>query len=122
MDDVSAEREAADRRLDDLSQRVARCGDLLRAKLGLAQDRQNQETLRGMDASLQLQTKLQGLVEGLSIFAVGYYVLGLLGYLLKPWLHGWPGGGERVLSALVPLVLIAVAASLHRRKKRLIGD
>jgi uncharacterized membrane-anchored protein len=114
-------REAADRRLDDLSQRVARCGDLLRAKLGLAQDRQNQETLRGMDASLQLQTKLQGLVEGLSIFAVGYYVLGLLGYLLKPWLHGWPGG-EWVLAALVPLVLIAVAASLHRRKKRLIED
>lgn len=113
-------REAADRRLDDLSLRIARSGDLLRTKLGLAQDRQNQETLRGMDASLQLQAKLQGLVEGLSIFAVGYYVLGLLGYLLKPWLHGWPGGGERVLSALVPLVLIAVAASLHRRKKRLI--
>lgn len=115
-------REAADRRLDDLSQRVARCGDLLRAKLGLAQDRQNQETLRGMDASLQLQTKLQGLVEGLSIFAVGYYVLGLLGYLLKPWLHGWPGGVERVMSVLVPLVLAAVAAALHRRKKRLIAD
>ncbi len=113
-------RQAADRRLDDLSLRIARSGDLLRTKLGLAQDRQNQETLRGMDASLQLQTKLQGLVEGLSIFAVGYYVLGLLGYLLKPWLHGWPGGAERVLSALVPLVLIAVAASLHRRKKRLI--
>lgn len=114
-------RQAADRRLDDLSLRIARSGDLLRTKLGLAQDRQNQETLRGMDASLQLQTKLQGLVEGLSIFAVGYYVLGLLGYLLKPWLHGWPGGGERLLSALVPVVLVAVAATLHRRKKRLIG-
>jgi len=113
-------REAADRRLDDLSLRIARSGDLLRTKLGLAQDRQNQETLRGMDASLQLQTKLQGLVEGLSIFAVGYYVLGLLGYLLKPWLHGWPNGAERLLSALVPVVLVTVAASLHRRKKRLI--
>ena len=115
-------RQAADRRLDDLSLRVARCGDLLRTKLGLAQDRQNQETLCGMHASLRLQTKLQSLVDGLSIFAVGYYVLGLLGYLLKPWLHGWPGGGERVLSILVPLVLIAIAASLHRRKKRLIGE
>ncbi len=114
-------REAADRRLDDLSLRIARCGDLLRARLGMAQDRQNQETLRGMDASLQLQTKLQGLVEGLSIFALGYYVLGLLGYLLKPWLHGWPGGAERVLSVLVPLVLVVVAASLHRRKRALIG-
>jgi len=115
-------REAADRRLDDLSLRIARSGDLLRTKLGLAQDRQNQETLRGMDASLQLQTKLQGLVEGLSIFAVGYYVLSLLGYLLKPWLHGWPDLAEHLLSALVPLVLIAVAASLHRRKKRLIDE
>ena len=114
-------REAADRRLDDLSLRIARSGDLLRTKLGLVQDRQNQETLRGMDASLQLQTKLQGLVEGLSIFAVGYYVLGLLGYLLKPWLHGWPGAAELLLSGLVPLVLIVAAASLHRRKKRLIG-
>ncbi len=113
-------REAADRRLDDLSVRVARCGDLLQARLGIVLDRQNQETLRGMGASLELQAKLQGLVEGLSIFAVGYYVLGLLGYLLKPWLHGWPGVGEQVLSALVPLVLVAVAASLHRRKKRLI--
>lgn len=115
-------RQAADRRLDDLSLRIARSGDLLRTKLGLAQDRQNQETLRGMDASLQMQTKLQGLVEGLSIFAVGYYVLGLLGYLLKPWLHGWPGLGEHLLSVLVPLVLVLVAASLHRRKKRLIGE
>lgn len=113
-------REAADRRLDDLSVRVARCGDLLQARLGIVLDRQNQETLRGMGASLELQAKLQGLVEGLSIFAVGYYVLGLLGYLLKPWLHGWPGASEQVLSALVPLVLLAVAASLHRRKKRLI--
>lgn len=113
-------REAADRRLDDLSLRIARSGDLLRTKLGLAQDRQNQETLRGMDASLQLQTKLQGLVEGLSIFAVGYYVLGLLGYLLKPWLHGWPGISEWALAGLVPVVLLAIAASLHRRKKRLI--
>lgn len=113
-------RQAADRRLDDLSVRIARSGDLLRTKLGLAQDCQNQETLRGMDASLQLQTKLQGLVEGLSIFAVGYYVLGLLGYLLKPWLHGWPTLAAHLLSGLVPLVLITVAASLHRRKKRLI--
>jgi uncharacterized membrane-anchored protein len=113
-------REAADRRLDDLSLRVARCGDLLQARLGIVLDRQNQETLRGMGASLELQAKLQGLVEGLSIFAVGYYVLGLLGYFLKPWLHVWPGASEQVLSGLVPLVLIAVAASLHRRKKRLI--
>lgn len=115
-------REAADRRLDDLSLRIARSGDLLRTKLGLAQDQQNQETLRGMDASLQLQTKLQGLVEGLSIFAVGYYVLGLLGYLLKPWLQGWPHVAEQLLSGLVPLVLVVVAAGLHRRKKRLIDS
>lgn len=113
-------REAADRRLDDLSLRVARCGDLLQARLGIVLDRQNQETLRGMSASLELQAKLQGLVEGLSIFAVGYYVLGLLGYFLKPWLHGWPGASEQILSGLVPLVLLAVAANLHRRKKRLI--
>jgi uncharacterized membrane-anchored protein len=73
-----------------------------------------------MDASLQLQTKLQGLVEGLSIFALGYYVLGLLGYVLKPWLHGWPGMSEWALAGLVPVVLLAIAAGLHRRKKRLI--
>ena len=113
--------EAADRRLDDLSTRIGRASDLLRAKLGMALDRQNQALLHSMNERVALQTKLQGLVEGLSVFAVSYYVVGLAGYLLKPWLHGLPGAAEAVLSVLVPLVLAVVAIGLHRRKKRIVG-
>ncbi|OYX89106.1 MAG: hypothetical protein B7Y78_14770 [Caulobacter sp. 35-67-4] len=71
---------------------------------------------------MALQTKLQGLVEGLSVFAVSYYVVGLAGYLLKPWLHDLPGAAETALSLLVPLVLAAVTVGLHRRKKRIVGS
>jgi len=114
--------EAADRRLDDLSIRIGRSSDLLRAKLGMALDHQNQALLHGMNERIALQTKLQGLVEGLSVFAVSYYVVGLSGYLLKPWLHGRPGVAEAILSLLVPTVLAGVAVGLHRRKKHLVGD
>ena len=113
--------EAADRRLDNLSIRIGRSSDLLRAKLGMALDHQNQALLQGMNERMALQTKLQGLVEGLSVFAVSYYVVGLAGYLLKPWLHNVPGMAELALSLLVPLVLAAVAVGLHRRKKTLVG-
>lgn len=113
--------EAADRRLDDLSARIGRSSDLLRAKLGMALDRQNQALLHSMNERVALQTKLQGLVEGLSVFAVSYYVVGLAGYLLKPWLHGLPGAAEAALSLLVPLVLAAVAVGLHHGKKRIVG-
>jgi uncharacterized membrane-anchored protein len=114
--------QVADRRLDDLSVRIGRSGDLLRARLGMALDRQNQASLSGMHERLRLQTKLQTLVEGLSIFAVGYYVVGLLSYALKPWLHDVQGGPERVISLLVPCVLLIVSASIHHRKKRLTAD
>lgn len=114
--------QAADRRLDDLSVRIGRSGDLLRARLGMALDRQNQASLSGMHERLRLQTKLQALVEDLSIFAVGYYVIGLLSYGLKPWLHGVQGGPERVIALLVPGVLLTVSISIHHRKKRLIVD
>lgn len=114
--------EAADRRLDDLSARIGRSSDLLRAKLGIALDRQNQALLHSMNERVALQTKLQGLVEGLSVFAVSYYVVGLAGYLLKPWLHDLPGAADAALSLLVPLVLAGVAVGLHRRKKRIVGS
>ena len=114
--------EAADRRLDDLSARIGRSSDLLRAKLGMALDRQNQSLLHSMNERAALQTKLQGLVEGLSVFAVSYYVVGLAGYLLKPWLHDLPGAAEATLSLLVPLVLAGVTVGLHRRKKRIVGS
>lgn len=114
--------EAADRRLDDLSTRIGRSSDLLRAKLGMALDRQNQALLHSMNERVALQTKLQGLVEGLSVFAVSYYVVGLAGYLLKPWLHDLPGAAEAALSLLVPLVLAGVTIGLHRRKKRIVGS
>lgn len=44
---------------------------------------QNADLLRGLDETAKRQLRLQHLVEGLSVFAVSYYAIGLIGYLLQ---------------------------------------
>ena len=38
-----------------------------------------------MDRRARLQFRLQQTVEGLSVAAIGYYVVGLFGYVAKAW-------------------------------------
>ena len=56
---------------------------MLRARIETRLGVQNAELLRGLDATARRQLRLQHLVEGLSVFAVSYYAIGLIGYLLQ---------------------------------------
>ncbi len=47
-------------------------------------ERQNQEVLASIDRRARLQLRLQQTVEGLSVAAISYYVVGLPAYVLKP--------------------------------------
>jgi len=80
--------EAAARRLDDVAARIGRAGDLLRARVSLSLEVQNQGLLQSMDERARVQTKLSAMVEGLSVFAVSYYVFNLVKYILEPWFAG----------------------------------
>lgn len=66
-------------RLEDLSRRIHRTTSMLRTRVELSIQEQNQTLLSSMNRRSQLQLRLQQTVEGLSVVAIGYYILALLG-------------------------------------------
>lgn len=112
--------DAAERRTHELAQRVTRATQLLDSMVDMDQKKQNQAILESMAERANLQLRLQQSVEGFSIFAITYYAVGLIGYLLKSGktlgMHLdpnlWTG-----LSA--PAVLVIVWLSVRSVKKRL---
>ncbi len=70
-------------RQEELSRRVARATQLLSTRVGVTRERQNQSLLEAMNRRVRLQLRLQAAVEGLSVAAVTYYIVGLVGYLAK---------------------------------------
>jgi uncharacterized membrane-anchored protein len=74
---------ATAKRLDSLSERVSRVSDLLRTRVDIVTEKQNQQLLEKLTRGQDLQLKLQQTVEGLSIAAISYYVVSLVHYLAK---------------------------------------
>jgi uncharacterized membrane-anchored protein len=69
-------------RLENVSQRLARASNLLRTRVDIAVQRYNRDVLRSMNRRAKLQLALNELVEGLSVFAITYYALGIIAYPL----------------------------------------
>lgn len=110
--------EAATQRLDDLSLRISRVSDLLRAKVSISLERQNQGLLKSMNLRSKLQLQMQTLVEGLSVFAISYYVFGLVKYLIDPFIDR--GHGHQWIYALTILIILGLVwGFIHWRKKTL---
>jgi len=106
---------ATEQRLASLSERVARASDLLRTRVDIATEVQNQQLLEKLTRGQELQLRLQSTVEGLSIAAISYYVISLLlygGKALKA--AGLPINPEMAAGALVPVVLWAVWRTTRR--------
>ena len=106
---------ATGQRLASLSERVARASDLLRTRVDIATEVQNQQLLEKLTRGQELQLRLQSTVEGLSIAAISYYVISLLlygGKALKA--AGLPINPEMAAGALVPVVLWAVWRTTRR--------
>ena len=106
---------ASGQRLASLSERVARASDLLRTRVDIATEVQNQQLLEKLTRGQELQLRLQSTVEGLSIAAISYYVISLLlygGKALKA--AGLPINPEMAAGALVPVVLWAVWRTTRR--------
>lgn len=111
---------ASAKRLESLSERVARTSALLRTRVEIVTESQNQQLLEQLTRGQALQLRLQATVEGLSIAAISYYVVSLLlygGKALKAL--GVPLNPELAAGALVPLVLWAVWHTTRRIHARL---
>ncbi|MBF0167371.1 MAG: DUF3422 domain-containing protein [Alphaproteobacteria bacterium] len=110
-------------RLSDLSARVARAGDLLRTRVDIALEEKNRDLLHSMNRRAKLQLRLQETVEGLSIAAISYYLVGLVGYGAKGIkAAGIPIDPDMVQGLSVPVALALVALGLWRLKKHLHQD
>ena len=111
--------QALDSRLQDLISRAIRTGDLLRTRVDVERQTQNQELLSSMNRRADAQLRLQRTVEGLSVVAISYYATGLSLYVLAPF-SGLIGLSKGVLTAaVVPLVVGAVYLALRQIRKRI---
>jgi len=107
-------------RLRDLSERVAQASSLLSTRVEIARERQNQALLASMDRRARLQLRLQQTVEGLSVAAVSYYVVGLVGYAAKALKSGGLSlDPDLAAGAAIPLVVLLIAWAMHRVRRKL---
>ena len=99
---------AAAARQESLSQRVARATQLLSTRVDVSRQKQNQAVLESMNRRAAAQLRLQQTVEGLSVAAITYYIVGLVGYAAK----GAKAAGVAVNPDIAMAVSIPVVLSL----------
>ncbi|HCZ16334.1 MAG TPA: DUF3422 domain-containing protein [Candidatus Accumulibacter sp.] len=99
---------------DSLSERISRASELLRTRVDIALQRQNQSLLSTAARRAKLQLRLQETVEGLSVAAVSYYVVGLIGYAAKAVKAvGVAVNPEIVTGIAIPIVVIVAALGVR---------
>ncbi|MBX9894445.1 MAG: DUF3422 domain-containing protein [Nitrosomonas sp.] len=107
--------EATAQRLSYLSARVSRTSSLLRTRVDILAETQNQQLLEKLTRGQELQLRLQSTVEGLSIAAISYYVISLLLYITKAGAAaGLPIHPELATGLMIPAVLWVVWRTTRR--------
>jgi len=110
-------------RLHDVSERIAQASSLLSTRTDVVREKQNQALLASMDRRAKTQLRLQQAVEGLSIAAISYYVIGLLSYLFKSLAAVAPKiDPEIATGSAVPIVIIVVAWAVHRAQRKITDE
>jgi uncharacterized membrane-anchored protein len=103
-----------------LSDRIARATVLLSTRVSVTRERQNQAVLQSMDRRAVLQLRLQQTVEGLSVAAITYYIVGLIYYAAKGVVSSYFNVSAETLTAIsIPLVFALVGLGLYRFRKSL---
>jgi len=105
-------------RMEDLSRRLDRASDLLRTRIDLTLEAQNQELLTSMNRRADLQLRLQQTVEGLSVVAITYYALALLRCAFEG-LHdaGLPIRVSIAEAVALPIILLVVYLGVRHVRK-----
>ena len=109
----------AEERQARLSEKLARAANLLRTKVDVELERQNRDLLKSMNERTRLQLRLQTTVEGLSVGAVSYYVVGLFAYLMKgPHEEGLPVDETLATALFVPVAVLGIWWLVRRIRRR----
>ena len=105
-------------RLQALSDRAIRAGELLRTRVDVERSAQNQALLESMDRRADMALRLQHTVEGLSVVAISYYAVSLASYLLYPLTKAGISKGMLTAAVTIPVVL-GVWFAIRSIRKRL---
>lgn len=102
-------------RQESLSLRIARATQLLSTRVSLTREHQEMAVLESMNRRADLQLRLQQTVEGLSVAAITYYIIGLIGYAAKGLAAlRLPVNPEMAEGLSIPLVVLFVTLSIRR--------
>lgn len=113
--------QSAERRLDELAQRVSLAGDLLRTTIQVQLEHQNAALLASMEERTKAQVHIQQAVEGFSVIAISYYGIGLL----KICLESVSGLGldvhttKAILLGAIPVSLWAVWRTVRHVRRQI---
>ncbi|MFZ1180396.1 MAG: DUF3422 domain-containing protein [Herbaspirillum sp.] len=106
------------RRQETLADRIAHTNDLLRTRVGIVQEQQNRQILESMNTRAEQQLRLQQAVEGLSVAAISYYMVGLFGYAGKALKAvGLPVDPDILTGIMLPVIAVGVWLGLRRMHK-----
>ncbi|MFL5333193.1 MAG: DUF3422 family protein [Geminicoccaceae bacterium] len=105
-------------RQEALSTRVARATQLLSTRVDITRERQNQAVLESMNRRAKLQLRLQQTVEGLSVVAITYYLVSLVGYGAKGLeKFGVPIEPNLATAVCIPIVAVLLALGIGRVRR-----
>ncbi|MCP8939152.1 DUF3422 domain-containing protein [Alsobacter sp. SYSU M60028] len=102
-----------------LSEKLSRAANLLRTRVDVEIERQNRDLLSAMNERARMQLRLQQTVEGLSVAAISYYVVGLAGYVFKGAKDAGllPVDPGMAMAVAVPVAVLGVALVVRRIRR-----
>jgi len=109
------------KRFSLLSERISNASQLLRTRVDISIEQQNQALLSSMDMRAKMQLRLQETVESLSIIAMTSYIVSLLHSIVKGLQRAELTNihADVVAGAAIPIVFIVVAFIIRRLHKHI---
>jgi uncharacterized membrane-anchored protein len=106
-------------RLSAMADRAMRAGELLRTKVDVERSAQNQAVLKSMDQRADLQLRLQKTIKNLSVIAISYYAVSLVGYVIYPLADMFQVTKGMLTAAITLPVVLAVWYLVRRIRAKM---
>jgi uncharacterized membrane-anchored protein len=106
IDPAVATCHALEKRLDALAAKLERSTELLNTRISLSIETQNQAVFGAISRTARDQYRLQKTVEGLSIIAISYYALALIGDVLQGAEPMLPLPRDTLVALCAPVVVV----------------
>ncbi|MBS3963060.1 MAG: DUF3422 domain-containing protein [Methylomonas sp.] len=102
-------------RFNLVSERISNASQLLRTKVDILIERQNQALLASMALRAKMQLRMQQMVEGISMVAITYYAASLVGAVAEA-VHafGWHVEPAIAEGVAIPFILIVIVLGRKR--------